>query len=103
MVLAADEPVETVEAAYERVYYYTQRWKIERFHYVLKPGCAAEKLQERSMGKTALLALMYSITAAVIMNLTYTARMRSEKSCAEFFDAEEWKLLYRTANKTKKP
>jgi hypothetical protein len=101
--LMTNEPVETVEAAYERVYYYTQRWKIERFHYVLKSGCAVEKLQERSMGKTALLVLMYSVIAVVIMNLTYAARIRPEKSCAEFFDTEEWKLLYCTANKTKKP
>jgi hypothetical protein len=35
-----------------------QRWKIERFHYVLKSGCAIEKLQERSIDKTATLILM---------------------------------------------
>ena len=41
--LMTNEPVETVGAAYERVCYYMQRWKIERFHYVLKSGCAVEK------------------------------------------------------------
>ena len=53
--LMANEPVETVEAAYERIYYYTQRWKTERFHYVPKSGCAVEKLQEQGIDKTTLL------------------------------------------------
>jgi hypothetical protein len=101
--LMANEPVETVEAAYERVFYYTQRWKIERFHYVLKSGCAAEKLQERSMDKTTLLVLMYSIIAVGIMNITYVARIHPEEPCTVFFEEDEWKVLYCTANKTKKP
>jgi hypothetical protein len=41
-----------------QVGYYLQRWKIERFHYVLKSGCAIEKPQERSMDKTTTLILM---------------------------------------------
>jgi hypothetical protein len=100
--LMTNEPLETAEAAYERVYYYTQRWKIERFHYVLKSGCTVEKLQERSIDKTTLLVLMYSVIAAVIMNLTYIARVAPEKPCTIFFEEEEWKLLYCTAKKTKK-
>jgi len=100
--LMTSEPVETVEAAYEKVFYYTQRWKIERFHYVLKSGCAVEKLQERSMEKTALLVLMYSVIAVGIMNMTHIARIRPEEPCTIFFEEEEWKVLYCTANKTKR-
>ncbi|MDR2210974.1 MAG: transposase, partial [Spirochaetaceae bacterium] len=50
--LVTSEPVNSTEEAYEYVGYYMQRWKIERFHYVLKSGCGIEKLQERSMEKT---------------------------------------------------
>ena len=100
--LMTNELVETVDEAYEKVFYYTQRWKIERFHYVLKSGCAVEKLQERTMDKTTLLVLMYSVIAVMIMNLTYIARICPEEPCTIFFEEEEWKLLYRTANKTKK-
>jgi hypothetical protein len=100
--LMTNEPLETAEAAYERVYYYTQRWKIERFHYVLKSGCAVEKLQERSMDKTTLLVLMYSVIAVVILNITYIARIRPKEPCTVFFEEDEWKMLYCTANKTKK-
>jgi hypothetical protein len=99
--LMTNEEIGSVEAAYERVYYYTQRWKIERFHYVLKSGCAVEKLQERSISKTTLLVLMYSIIAVSIMNMTYIARIRPEETCTVFFEEEEWKTLYCMANKTK--
>ena len=100
--LMTNEPVESVEAAYERIYYYTQRWKIEQFHYVLKSGCAVEKLQERSIDKTTLLVLMYSVIAVAIMNMTYIARIHPAEPCTVFFKEDEWKLLYRTANKVKK-
>jgi hypothetical protein len=42
--LVTSEPVNGFEEAYEYAGYYIQRWKIERFHYVLKSGCAIEKL-----------------------------------------------------------
>ena len=79
-----------------------QRWKIEQFHYVLKSGCTVEKLQERSMEKTTMLVLMYSIIASAIMNITYVARIHPLLPCTIFFEEDEWKLLYCTANKTKK-
>ena len=41
-------PVSGGEEAYEKVACYIQRWKIERFHFVLKSGRDGEKLQERS-------------------------------------------------------
>ena len=80
-----------------------RRWKIEQFHYVLKSGCAVEKLQERSMEKTTTLVLMYSIIAAAIMNITYIARTNPRLPCTVCFEEDEWKVLYCTANKTKKP
>jgi hypothetical protein len=100
--LMTNEKVETAEEAYQLVYYYTQRWKIERFHFVLKSGCRVEKLQERSIEKTTVLVLMYSVIAAMIMNMTYIARIHPEEPCTTFFEEDEWKVLYCTANKTKK-
>ena len=54
------------------------------------------------MDKTTLLVLMYSVIAVMIMNMTYTARIHPEEPCTVFFEEDEWKLLYRAANKTKK-
>jgi hypothetical protein len=75
---------------------------IERFHYVLKSGCTIEKLQERSIDKTVALILMYSIIAVMILNMTYMGRLKPEASCSVLLGPDEWKLLYRIANKTKK-
>ena len=99
--LMTNEPIETFEEAYERVKYYTHRWKIERFHFVLKSGCQIKKLQERSVEKIKLLVLMYSIISVAIMNLTYIARIHPDVTCTVFFEEEEWKVLYCAANKTK--
>jgi hypothetical protein len=98
-----NEPVGSGEDAYEKVGYYIQRWKIERFHFVLESGCRVEKLQERSIEKTASLVLMYSIISVFILNLTYIARINPDLPCTVLFDIDEWKILYCAANRTKKP
>jgi hypothetical protein len=101
--LMTNERVEGWEEAWEKVGYYIQRWKIERFHYVLKSGCRVEKLQERSVERTASLVLMYSIIAVFILNMTYIARINPELPCTALFDEDEWKILYCAANRTKVP
>ena len=61
----------------------------------LEPPCVPQNV-------LAVLVLMYSVIAAAIMNLTYIARLKQELPCAVYFEEEEWRLLYRAANKTKK-
>jgi hypothetical protein len=99
--LMTNEEVNSCEQAFEKVRYYVQRWKIERFHYVLKSGCAIEKLQERDMEKTKTLIVMYSVIAVFILNLTYIARVNPELPCGILFDEDEWKVLYCAANRRK--
>jgi len=70
---------------------------------VLKSGYAVEKLQERRMDKTTVFVLMYSIIATLIMKITYIERINPHFLCTVCFDEDEWKFLYCTANKTKKP
>lgn len=100
-LLMTNEPVSTTEKAFEMVDYYVQRWKIERFHYTLKSGCAIEKIQERTVNKISCLILMYSVIAIKIMNLTFLGRICPELKCNAILDEEEWKVLYCVANKTK--
>jgi hypothetical protein len=100
--LMTNEPVNTVEEAYEYARYYARRWKIERFHYALKSGRGIEKLQERSIDKTLSLILMYSIIAVKLLNMTYIGRVNPEALCSILLGPDEWKLLYCIANKTKK-
>lgn len=101
-ILATNDEISSAEEAFEMVTYYIQRWKIERFHYVLKSGCGIEKIQERSADKIVTLILMYSIIAIRIMNMTYLARINPELPCNCIFEEAEWKILYCTANRTSK-
>jgi len=81
--------------------YYRQRWKIERFHFVLKSGCEIEKIQQRSVDGIELMILMYSIIAIHIMQLTFLSRNAPETPCDLIFSEIEWKTLYRAANRAK--
>ena len=95
--------VNNAEEAAEKVSWYVQRWKIERFHYVLKQGCAVEELQARSAEILSKEILMYSIIAVRLLHLTYAARQTPNVLCDTVFDPEEWQVLYCIANKSKQP
>ena len=81
--------------------YYKQRWKIERFHFVLKSGCEIEKIQQRSVDRIELMILMYSIISLHIMQLTFLSRNAPKTPCDLIFSEIEWKTLFRAANRTK--
>jgi len=97
-LLMTNLDLDTVEAAVRAIDFYRHRWKIERFHYVLKSGCEIEKIQQRSVDGIELVILMYSIIAIHIMQLTYTARTAPDTPCDLIFGQDEWKTLYRAAN-----
>jgi len=80
--------------------YYRQRWKIERFFYVLKSGCRIEELQQHSVDRLEIMVLLYSLISVHIMMLTYLSRLYPDLSCELVFSESEWKLLYRVAKRT---
>lgn len=100
-LLMTNLELDTVEDAVRVIDFYKQRWKIERFHFVLKSGCEIEKIQQRSLDGIELVLLMYSIIAIHIMQLTYTARTAPDTPCDLIFSEDEWKTLYRAANLTR--
>ena len=99
-LLAANENVTDSKDAVKTAEYYVQRWKIERFHFVLKSGCQIEKIQQRSVGKIVTLILMYSVISIKTLNMTYLARISPELPCDIVFAEDEWKILYCAVNKT---
>ena len=99
--LVTNVPTESFEDAVARIQWYTQRWKIEIFHRTLKSGCKVEELQSESAEKLKKLVAIYSIIALQIMLLSYLARTQPDATCEISFTEEEWKVLYRVANKTK--
>lgn len=80
---------------------YAHRWKIERFHFILKSGCKIEKNQAREYERLSYLTLLYSVIAMQILNLTYLGKICPEISSEIVFDEEEWKVLYCCARKIK--
>lgn len=92
--------VTTVDEAMEKVKWYVHRWKIERFHYILKSGCEVEEMQEREAERLKKLILIYSIIAIEILSVTYLARETPNAPCELFFNPEEWQVLYRIAHRT---
>jgi hypothetical protein len=93
--------ITTFEEAAEYLRFYTKRWLIERFHYVLKSGCNVEKAQLKTARALMNLLCFYSIIAVEILYLTYLARTNPNGECSSIFDEHEWKILYCVANKTK--
>lgn len=102
-ILATNLQIKSADDAIVTVEYYVQRWKIERFHYVLKSGCNAEKIQQRTYEKIKPMLLIYSVIAMFIMTVTYIGRVLPDTKCSIFFDTEEWQILYRIIHKTKTP
>lgn len=100
--LATSMDIANVDEAMERVTWYVHRWKIERFHYILKNGCQIEELQSRKAERLQKLILMYSIISVRILGMTYLARQEPETPCTVFMEEHEWKVLYCIANKTSK-
>jgi len=102
-LLATNLPIKTVEDKMKVVEYYIQRWKIERFHYVLKSGCKVESIQQRSYERIKPLLLIYSVIAMFIMTITYTGRILPNTLCNAFFNEDEWKILYKIIKKAPAP
>lgn len=98
--LATSMDISNLDEAVEKVNWYIHRWKIERFHYILKSGCNIERLQQRTAERLQKLILIYSIISVRILGMTYLARQCPEESCAMFLEEEEWKVLYCIANRT---
>ncbi|UOF90082.1 IS4 family transposase [Fodinisporobacter ferrooxydans] len=95
--------IANLDEAVEKVSWYIHRWKIERFHYILKSGCEIEKKQNRTAERLQKLILVYSILSVRILGMTYMARQNPEAPCTIFLEEEEWKVLYCIATRTSTP
>jgi len=101
--LVTSMKVTNLAEAVEKVNWYIHRWKIERFHYILKNGCQVEKLQSRTAERLEKYILLYSIISVRILGMTYLARQHPEASCTMFLEEEEWRVLYCISNRTSLP
>jgi hypothetical protein len=95
--------IKSFEDAITYVRWYSYRWLIERYHYVLKSGCGLEKLQLETGHRIEMALATYSIVAWRLLWLTYQARLNPDESCATFLEPHEWQSLCATINKNSQP
>ena len=76
--LITNLPVESIDAAIEKLQWYAMRWKIETFHKILKSGCKAEESKLRTSERLANLISVYCIVSWRIFWLTMLNRVEPE-------------------------
>ena len=74
--------------------WYTYRWLIERFHYVLKSGTKIEELQLKQASSLQKAIALYSIAGFRIMQLVYQSRSHPAASCELVLTKAQWHVLY---------
>jgi hypothetical protein len=85
-VLLVDKNIEDLSEAIKFLDYYSQRWKIERFHYTLKQGFKVEKLQFDDAHTLINVIAFYSILAWLIQWVTYLGRLQPNLPAREVLD-----------------
>jgi transposase Tn5 family protein len=93
-LLLTSLPLETAEQAQTYVRWYSFRWLIERFHYVLKSGCKLEERQLREEKRLERLLAVFSLVAWHLLWLTYQARLTPDVPCTVALKTQEWQALY---------
>lgn len=99
-VLLTSLPLETVAQAQQIVRWYTFRWLVERFHFVLKSGCKLEESQLRAADRLERLLAVYSVVAWRLLWLTYQARQTPDVPCTVALKALEWQALFAFVQRT---
>ncbi len=101
-VLLTNLEVDSLEAAIEKVKWYSYRWNVEVFHKVLKSGCGVEDAQLRHADRLKKYVTLKSIVAWRIFWLSRSYQHTQEDCCTTVLSKDEWKILYRKIKKTKK-
>lgn len=81
--------------------WYTYRWLIERFHYVLKSGTKIEELQLKQASSLQKAIALYSIAGFRIMQLVYQSRSHPAASCELILTKAQWHVLYMLVHRNK--
>lgn len=95
--------VNSLAEAVEVVAAYAQRWKVERYHYVLKSGCGLETLQLKSADRIERALAIYNVVAWRLLYMTYVARVAPELPCTVVLEDDEWKALYVVSSRRPRP
>ncbi|BDI33712.1 IS4 family transposase [Capsulimonas corticalis] len=72
---------------------YTCRWEIERFHFTLKSGCQAERLQMDDLDTLCNTLSLYLVVAWRLLYVTHLARVMPEIRADQIMDTTELAIL----------
>lgn len=86
-------PLTTLDDARRIVRFYTYRWLVERFHYILKSGCRLEDSQLKSYDALSRFLALCSHQAWQLLELTYQARVTPDALCDKLLTPEQWQAL----------
>lgn len=95
--------VSCFEDVVECLRWYSYRWLIERYHFVLKSGCRLEQLQLETGERIQRALATYTIVAWRFLWITYLARYHPETPADTVLATHEWQALYCTIHKTSTP
>jgi len=87
-------PVESTAQSQQITTWYSYRWLVERFHYVLKSGCKLEESQLRQEVRLERLLAVYTLVAWRLLWLTYQARVTPDAPCTVALQQAEWQAIY---------
>ena len=96
-------PVENLEQAIEKIKWYKQRWKIERYHFTYKSGCKIEELQLETVESLENALAVYAIIAWKLLWLKLESEQSPEASCSIVLQEHEWQALCCVTSQTNNP
>jgi hypothetical protein len=92
-MLLTSLPVQSVEAACEKLEWYTRRWGIEVFHRTAKSGCQIETRQLGHADRIEACLAIDLVVAWRIFHLTKLGRETPDVPCTVYFEQIEWQAL----------
>lgn len=99
-ILLTDLGAGTLAEAITVCYYYSLRWKIERFHYVLKCGLLIEQLQIICFAGLANVLQLYALIAWHLLWLQYLAKTKGDNQAAEYIDRQTIEITQAVSSRT---
>jgi hypothetical protein len=96
-------PVESAQAAVEKVRWYAQRWQIEIIHKVLKSGCQIEQRQLETVARLQRVLAVDLIVAWRVLALCKASRETPEGLASDWLQTEEWRALWCYIQKQHRP
>jgi hypothetical protein len=100
-MLLTNLPVTSFDEAYEKVSWYSLRWRIEMYHKVLKSGFRVEACRLGHAERLARYLTIMSIVAWRLFMITLIARTDPTTPCSSLLAEQEWKVLCMKTNRGK--